>query len=80
MQNIVIKALTKALDYFSKMFFWLMVGLSGWWFVFFKLQERVFYLLPELGNVKYNYKPYNAMLASVLAAKCLSILYKIIFE
>ena len=35
-----------AIDVFSNLFFWFIVLVTGYWFIFFKLQERVYVLLP----------------------------------
>ena len=34
------------LDFFSTLYFWYLFFMIGYWFVFFKLQERVFCFIP----------------------------------
>lgn len=46
--DFITTSITIFIDLFSSVFFWLMVGFTGWWFVFYKLQSRVYYLLPAL--------------------------------
>lgn len=43
---IVVKTVINIADYFSIMFFWYIFGVSLYWFVFFKMQERVYCFLP----------------------------------
>jgi len=43
----IIKIFITALDIYSTIFFWFLFGITGFWFVFFKLQERVFCFMPE---------------------------------
>ena len=67
-------------DVFSNLFFWFLVIMSGYWFIFFKLEERVFILLPELNTTAVNYTPYQIIFGLVVSMKFLTIAYKIIFE
>ena len=41
-----IKTVINLFDYFSIIFFWYIFGISLYWFIFFKLQERVYCFLP----------------------------------
>lgn len=43
---LVVKTLFNGLDLFSYLFFWYIFAMTGYWFVFFKLQERVYCFLP----------------------------------
>jgi meckelin len=56
------------------------VILTGYWFIFFKLQERVYVLLPALNTYSKNYKPYDFLFFIVFGSKALSIIFKIAFE
>lgn len=76
----VVKMFITALDLYSYLFFWFLVVLSGYWFIFFKCEERVYMLLPALNTGKTNYMPFNILFAIVIAFKLLSIIYKIAFE
>lgn len=43
---IILKTIVNLADYFSAIFFWFIFGVSLYWFIFFKLQERVYCFLP----------------------------------
>jgi meckelin len=69
------------IDVFSSIFFWFLVILSGYWFVFFKLQERVYVLMPSITSVTTdNYIAFNVVFGLVFGFKLLTIVYKIVFE
>ena len=69
------------MDVFSQIAFWFLVIMSGYWFIFFKLEENVHVLLPSLSNDNTNnYMPFTVIFAIVFACKLLIIIYKIIFE
>jgi len=69
------------LELFSTVCFWFIVACTGWWFVFFKLQERVYYLMPMMTEAQYeeNYKQFDKMVIFVTIAKFLSLAAKIVF-
>jgi len=67
-------------DYFSYFNFWFLFGLTAYWFVFFKLEERVFLLLPALNTYETNYKPFIILFGLVACTKLVAILYKIITQ
>lgn len=46
----VVKIFVTGIDLYSYLFFWFLVIISGYWFVFFKLEERVYLLLPALNS------------------------------
>lgn len=76
----MVKIFFSAIDLYSTLFFWFMVFLTGYWFIFFKLEERVYLLLPELNTYSTNYKPFVVIFGCVLASKILTIIFKILFE
>ena len=77
----IVKIFLTGIDVFSNLIFWFMVLVAGYWFVFFKLQERVYVLLPQISKSNdSDYTPFNALFGAVLATKLLTILYKIVFE
>ena len=76
----VVKIFIVAIDLYSNLFFWFLVIFTGYWFIFFKLQERVYVLLPALNTYSKNYKHYDFLFFIVCGAKLLTILYKIVFE
>jgi len=54
--------------------------MSAYWFVFYKLQDRVFCMLPPLNSFEENYAQYEGLLIALTTCKFLSLLYKIMFE
>lgn len=67
------------MEVFSDIIFWFLVIISGYWFIFFKLQERVYVLLPPI-TTDYDYTPFHAVFGTVLGTKVITLVYKIIFE
>ena len=49
------KGIISSLSLFSTFFFWYLFGMSAYWFVFYKLQDRVFCMLPPLDSFDENY-------------------------
>jgi hypothetical protein len=43
------KSIVSAFEVFSSLYFWYLYAMTGWWFIFFKFQQRVYVLLPGLG-------------------------------
>lgn len=80
MQLAIFSGITTALDLFSTFFFWYLFGMCGYIFVFYKLQERVFCMLPPIDSYLENYSQYEGMLIAVTVCKFLSMFYKIVFE
>jgi meckelin len=73
------KSIVSLFEAFSTLYFWYLYAMTGWWFVFFKFQQRVYVLLPGL-HIQHNFEPYDGMLGTVALAKLLSLAYKIYFE
>jgi predicted RNA-binding protein associated with RNAse of E/G family len=69
-----------AIHTFSSLFFWFLVILSGYWFIFFKLQERVYLLLPAVDHNSPIYYSFDVVFGLVVATKVISVLYKIFFD
>ena len=68
-------------ELFSTVFFWFVVACTGWWFIFFKLQERVYYLMPVMSDASMDdYKPFDKMILFLLIFKFFSLAFKIMFE
>lgn len=65
---------------FANIFFWFLVILAGYWFIFFKLQQRVYILIPTVNYSTPIYYSFNAVFGTVIATKLVSLLYKIYFE
>ncbi len=72
----VYKFFVTSLEVFSNLIFWFLVISSGYWFVFFKLQERVYVLLPTVDSDT-DYQPFKALFFTVVATKFLSLLLTI---
>ena len=77
---LLITAFSMSIDFFANIFFWYMFGMCAWWFVFFKMQERVYCLLPAIDSYEVNYHPYDAMLISLTVFKFFSLFKKILFD
>ena len=75
----VFRALLTLIDMFSYLMFWLMVFATGYLFIFFKFQERVYLLMPGLDKVDL-YQTYTDVLIAVAVCKFLSMAYKITLE
>mmetsp|Transcript_4701 Transcript_4701/g.8015 ORF Transcript_4701/g.8015 Transcript_4701/m.8015 type:complete len:521 (+) Transcript_4701:1152-2714(+) len=77
------KSLFLLLDNFSSMFFWYLVSVTGWLFIFFKFQERAYYMIPSLTSEAASiatYKPFDTMLITLTVTKFIALAYKIVFE
>lgn len=79
-QYAIVKFFIVLLHTFSSLFFWFLVILAGYWFVFFKLQERVYLLLPDVDHSSPLYFSFDVIFGLVLATKLVSLIYKIYFE
>jgi len=55
LQYFVVKTFFITIDMYSTIAFWFIFAATGYWFIFFKLQERVYCFLPELNSYKQNY-------------------------
>ena len=75
-----VRTIINAIDVFSTLFFWYLFAMTGYWFVFFKFQERVYCFLPGLDTWLQNYRPYDILFGLVASTKLVSVLFKISFE
>lgn len=78
-QEAIFKALVTGLDMFSYLMFWFMVFATGYLFIFFKFQERVYLLMPGL-DARADYQIYTDFLIAVAACKFASMAWTIYFE
>jgi hypothetical protein len=53
--SMIITSLFSIIELFANLFFWYLFAMTGWWFVFFKLQERVYCFMPALDSFEENY-------------------------
>lgn len=67
----------KLFQYWGVFMFWFIWGISAYWFIFFKLQYRVFVLLPPLNSWLINYKAFDVIFGIACAAYTLYICYKV---
>jgi hypothetical protein len=80
MQFTFAKIITTTMEVYSTIFFWYMFAMSAWWFVFYKMQSRVFCFMPGVETYTDNYKFYDDMLISVVVLKFISLWYSITFD
>lgn len=78
-QFVILKGFINALDLFAKFFFWFIFAATGWVFIFFKLQDRVYTFLPPLSDYVENYKQYDILFGIVCATKLISMIFNIYF-
>lgn len=76
----VVKVMINSIDLFSKFFFWYIFAVSGWEFIFFKLQDRVYTFLPPMSQYNEYYKQYDVLFGIVAATKLVAVMFKIYFE
>lgn len=76
----IVKSLFNLLDLFSYLYFWYIFALTGYWFVFFKLQERVYCFLPAPDSWQTNFLPYDWLFTWVAGSKLLFVTFRIVFE
>jgi hypothetical protein len=69
--------MTLGLDLYSRIFFWYLVGMTGYWFVFFKLQERVSCFMPSY-DVTAIYREYDDILISLICIKIFVMMTRIV--
>ena len=76
LSDLLNKSLGFGLKAYSTIFFWYLVFQTGIWFIFFKLQERVFCFLPTLDRQDI-YEYYDEMLISLIVIKVVAVFLKI---
>jgi len=80
LQSMFVRTFVNAIDYFSAIFFWFIFAMTGWWFIFFKLQERVYCFLPSLDEYYTLYYQYDWLFGWVAGSKLVYMLFKIYFD
>jgi Ni,Fe-hydrogenase I cytochrome b subunit len=76
----IVTIFVNLLDFFSQFFFWYIFAVTGWLFVFFKMQDRVYTFMPGLDTWRENYKQYDWLFGFVAGTKLLIVLFKIYFK
>lgn len=79
-QYVFIKIIFAMFSVFSSVFFWFLVIIAGYWFIFFKLQEHVYILLPQVNHSSTLYYYFDVLFGLVLATKVIHITCKIFFD
>ena len=64
-------------DVWSGIMFWIIFFTAGYWFVFYKLQENAYLLLPSVDEWDYSYQIFDAIFGIVLAFRFLAIMMAI---
>ena len=78
--SILIKGLVNLFDMFSRLMFCLLFVVTGYLFIFFKMQERVHTFLPGVDVFKEEYKSYDWLFSFVVGTKLFYMIFKIYFE
>ena len=79
--DIFFNGIAIGIDVFSDFLFFYMIGVTGWWFIFFKFQSFSFVLLPSLEDTyNENYKFFMTLITIVYVFKSVSTLYKIVYK
>lgn len=60
--------------------FWYLFGLTGYWFIFYKLQYHVYALIPPLSTYKENYYPFEVVLGLTIACCIFNAFYQIFHQ
>lgn len=76
----IIRIIINSFHMFANFFFWFIFAVTGWVFIFFKLQDRVYTFMPPLSEYKENYKKYDILFGIVCATKLISMLFTIYFD
>ncbi len=71
------KGLFKLFQYWGITFFWFIWGISAYWYIFFKLQYRVFVLLPPLDTWYANYRSFDIVFGIACSGYSFYICHKI---
>jgi len=68
------------LDFFSTIYFWYLFFMIGYWFVFYKMQERVFLFVPTHETYWTNFEQYDWLFAWAAGSKLVTVLFKVYFD
>ena len=78
--TVIIKGSINLFDMFSRIFFCFFFGVTGFLFVFYKMQERVYCFLPGIEVAEDYYGYFDWLFAIMSIAKFIYMLFKIYFE
>jgi len=76
----LITTLVNVLDFFSTIYFWYIFFMTGYWFVFFKLQERVYCFMPTHITYWENFVQYDWLFGWVTGCKLVFVFFKVYFD
>lgn len=67
-------------DVWSTIMFWVCFFTTGYWFIFYKMQNNAELLLPSLELYSYSYEFFNVFFYVILATKTLAVLMKVLMQ
>jgi len=76
----IISLIVFILDFFSTFYFWYLFFMIGYWWVFFKLQERVYTFVPTHETYWTNFEQYDWLFAWVTGSKLVYVIFKVFFD
>ena len=71
------KATLTLFDTWCTLFFWYLFGIAAYWFIFFKLEDRVYLLLPLRDDWYHTYRKFDIVFGLVCSCKLLAVLLQI---
>lgn len=74
---IILTAIRLLITTWGFLMFWYLFGLTGYWFIFYKLQYHVYALVPPLTTYQENYYPFEIVLAMVISGCLFNAFYQI---
>ena len=80
MRTGVISFIVMLLDFWSTIYFWYLFFMIGYWWVFFKLQERVYCFIPTHYEYWTNFEQYDWLFGWTCGAKLAYVIYKVFFD
>ena len=79
-RDAIINLIVFILDFFSTIYFWYLWFMIGYWWVFFKLQERVYTFVPTHETYWENFEQYDWLFGWVTGSKLVFMLFKVFFD
>ncbi|OMJ90235.1 hypothetical protein SteCoe_7436 [Stentor coeruleus] len=77
---IILTAIRMLITTWGFLMFWYLFGLTGYWFIFYKLQYHVYALIPPLTTYQENYYPFEIVLAMVISGCVFNAFYQIFHQ
>lgn len=79
-RDAIINLIVFIFDFFSTIYFWYLWFMIGYWWVFFKLQERVYTFVPTHETYWENFEQYDWLFGWVTGTKLVYMLFKVFFD